>query len=525
MYAVAALFLNSVVVPLAAQQSSTKHYHYQLIDMGTLGGPSSYFNSLFLTDVFGFPSMAYGISKVRNPRGTFVGFADTPVPDPFPSFCYVPDCFVTHAFQWNDGAVSDLGALPGGGSSAAFWINASGDIVGGSENGETDPVLPGLPELRAVVWSNSNITDLGTLGGSHSFAQSINDHGQITGIALNNVTDSFSFFYQFFYCLPFGLCPSNATETRGFVWDEKDGMVDIGTLGGPDNFPAVINNRGQVAGFAYTNSSPNPYPPFLPTYHPYLWDKRHGMKDLGSFGGDAASVNGLNERGEVVGGDYFAGDTQLHPFLWNGKKFLDLTAPPFAWDGNGEANWINEAGEVVGNAGLDLSCDGVNTDFHAFLWTKGVMSDLGHVAGEADSRADFINSLTQVVGVSFPCDFSFSTAFLWENGSIVDLNTLVPPNSPLSLFWAPFIDDEGVIGAFGSLANGDMHVALLIPCDENHPGIEGCDYSLVDASTAVAAHFVPPPASPINNRSPFGLQSRLPGLLMRNRLTRLQLQK
>lgn len=229
------------------------HHHYQLIDLGTFGGPSSYFNSLDLTDVFGFSTVFYSIAQVRNPRGVFVGFADTATQDPYRPFCYVLDCFVTHAFQLKNGIRSDLGALPGGSSSAAFWINAKGWITGNSQNGVMDPFIPGLPEVRAVLWKNGKISNLGTLGGSESFAQAINDRGQITGLALNNISpDPFSYYYLFLYGF------SNGTQTRAFLWDEQEGMQDLGTLGGPDAFPSLINQRGQVAGFSYTSSIPDP---------------------------------------------------------------------------------------------------------------------------------------------------------------------------------------------------------------------------------------------------------------------------
>src|SRR4029077_21100555 len=88
-------------VHLAAQD----HHHYKLIDLGTFGGPASYFSN--------------GFDGILNHHGTAVGWADTSAPDPFPMLCFNPsstNCFVAHAFQWKHGVQTDLGALPGGAS-------------------------------------------------------------------------------------------------------------------------------------------------------------------------------------------------------------------------------------------------------------------------------------------------------------------------------------------------------------------------------------------------------------------------
>ena len=116
------------------------------------------------------------------------------------------------------------------------------------------------------------------------------------------------------------------------------------------------------------------------------------------------------------------------------------------------------------------------------------MKDLGTVGNDGCSEALAVNSEGQTVGQSFSCDFSTVRAFLWEHGSMIDLNTLIPPNSSLQLVFAGNINDRGVIVGAGVPAgdppNTDLfgRLFMLIPCDENHPGVEGCGYSLVDAS-------------------------------------------
>ena len=227
------------------------------------------------------------------------------------------------------------------------------------------------------------------------------------------------------------------------------------------------------------------------------------MKDLGNFGGAQAAVDSLNRGGEVTGWMTLAGEKMYHAFLWNGAKLIDLTTFIGALGGDyAFANSLNDAGAVVGQA----TFPGDQTE-HAVLWQDGVTTDLGTLKGDPCSEADSINSHGQIVGASQSaaggCNF-YTSAFLWENGGpSVDLNDLVSPHSSLLLTGASWINDEGEITGGGApVGCGDTdicgHAFLLIPCDENHPGIEGCNYSLVDAATQIpSSELVPSGMRPL----------------------------
>ena len=203
------------------------------------------------------------------------------------------------------------------------------------------------------------------------------------------------------------------------------------------------------------------------------------MTDLGTLGGTFGVIGGayaLNNRGQVVGQSNLSGDTLFHPFLWTAPgpmRDLGTLGGP-----TGTANAINEAGEIVGFAD---TAPGASTLTDAFLWQDGTMTDLGTLAGDCFSGAFGINAWSQVVGQSISCDFTVFRAFLWEKGQIIDLNVFVPAGSDFTLTDVETINDRGEMFGIGTLANGNDRAFLLIPCDENHPNIEGCDYSMVDA--------------------------------------------
>src|SRR5713226_2848604 len=148
------------------------------------------------------------------------------------------------------------------------------------------------------------------------------------------------------------------------------------------------------------------------------------------------------------------------------------------------------------------------------------MTDLGTVGTSAGSVALGINSRRQIVGTLFDNNGNESGGFLWEDGGpMVDLSTLVLPNPDLQLDHVFQINDRGEITARGTFSNGDTHSFVLIPCDENHPGIEGCDYGLVDASTAAQSttpRFTPNATQrPIH--PPLGNRLHIPGLESQSR--------
>jgi probable HAF family extracellular repeat protein len=92
------------------------------------------------------------------------------------------------------------------------------------------------------------------------------------------------------------------------------------------------------------------------------------------------------------------------------------------------------------------------------------MKDLGTVSSDTCSSALGVNARNQVVGTSGVCHVSNDHAFLWEQGRIFDLNTLVaPPPSGIRVTIAYSINDRGEIAASGTLPNGDVHAVLLIP--------------------------------------------------------------
>jgi probable HAF family extracellular repeat protein len=427
---------------MLSSQLAAETARYRAIELPTLGGLANY------------PSANRPENQIMSNSGIVAIEADIPAPDPFAPNCYIPDCLLSHAALWNQGVLTDLGALPGdGNSSASGAINALGWVAGQSENGQIDPAS-GLPETRATLWTPRGLIDFGTFGGNWSLSVNLNNLGQVVGFASNSIPDPFSM----------GFFPPSATQVRAFLW-QNGVLQDLGTLGGPDAAAFSVNQHGQVAGFSYTNAIPNDTTG-IPTMHAFLWD--HGkMTDLGTLGGtlSGAITDGVteivNDKGQVIGASTLAGDQTLHAFLWDRGTLADLGT---LGGDNAVPTWLTDNGDVVGAA--DLLGSQVH---HAFLWRNGVMTDLGTLG--TNSTALMSNSRGQVVGRSLTA--TGLHAFVWEHGGpMLDLNGLIPAGFDLLLEEAENINNRGEILVWAEPPGcPDDHLCgrlvLLVPCGAN----------------------------------------------------------
>ena len=447
-WTIAALTILSLSAGMAAQDNLSpnnkpKHQKYKLIDLGTFGGPAS---ELTTNNGNGAGSL------ILSNQGTLTGSADTSVPDPYAPNCYVATCFISHAFRWDNGVLTDIGTVPGANTSQGTAINDRGWIAGLLQPGIYDPIL-NTSAGHAALWRGKEVIDLGTLGGYEGVATSLNNAGGVFGFStVDGPIDPYSFLGQ---------------SVHTFYW-RNGAMQDVGTLGGPDAFAGIAHQlTGEVFGASFTDSTPNPTTG-IPTLHPFTW--RNGqIRDLGSLGGTLCCQGSIvsNSRGEIASDSTLAGDLVSHPFLWDGHRLIDLGTLGGA---NALAYNISESGEVVGASDTP-------TSRHGYLWSHGVMTDLGSLGRTSSAIA--INSRGQITGSSRIDDtIGNNRAFLWENGGpLVDLNTLIPPHSSLTLVWASNINDRGMIAGLG-VPTGCLpqdyllcgHAYLLIPdgdCDRN----------------------------------------------------------
>lgn len=156
-------------------------------------------------------------------------------------------------------------------------MNDAGIVAGGSAPCESPNNLP-PPFGHAVLWKDGVPHALGSLGGTAAVAGAINEQGQVVGVST---------------------LPGDAV-VHAFIWQERVGMKDLGSLLPDDNFvfPQSINNRGEVVGLSCGPSEP------IVGCAGFYW--RNGvMIDLNAhlaqpFSLPIGSANDINDSGEIA---------------------------------------------------------------------------------------------------------------------------------------------------------------------------------------------------------------------------------
>lgn len=318
--------------------------------------------------------------------------------------------------------VTDLGTL-GGNYSYARGINDNGQIVG------TATISNISSDCHAFLYSNGTMSDIGAFQDFYSFAVSINNNGQIAGYVSNPSPPSWKYDMAFYY----------ANGSMTIIGDPTE-YYRIGSYGSVH--PCGINDQGEVA-----INGGNLYCDGIITKLPVGVIMRDGSTDI-------------NNNGTVVLGPHFdmTGDYNIHykMYIYSNGICADLGTLP----GYSDYNFccpvaINDNDQVVGYVH-----DKQNSSYcHPFLYANGEMQELQRFGGVGAIPRD-INNNGQIVG---SVQYGSGRAFLYNNGAMQDLNSLVEPSSGWTLNSANAINSTGQIVGNGTNPAGKSRAFLLTP--------------------------------------------------------------
>jgi probable HAF family extracellular repeat protein len=197
-----------------------------------------------------------------------------------------------------------------------------------------------------------------------------------------------------------------------------------------------INNSGQITGNGFSGFGPSSC----------------------DFSTRRISAGAINDAGQVAGDDGYPPYDML--LCVNG---VWKTLVP---NSNVGPTFMNNKGQIVGGQYVNDS-----SELHAFLYSDGKLTDISPLSGRPIfSFPASINQGGQVTGVTliFTSDTSVSVmSFLYQDGVNYDLNTLVSPSDPhkgkIQLDGDAYINDKGVIATSGTSSDGFSHLYVLTP--------------------------------------------------------------
>jgi probable HAF family extracellular repeat protein len=328
--------------------AGTERSHWVLTDLGTLGG-------------------RYSVAVGVNANGQVVGTSTTRAGK-------------RHVFLWEKGRMRDIGLI---GVPRDFL--ASGPLI--NDRGEVAWVQPGR---GVVVWAAKGVVRaLGTFGGSDVELGAINNKGHLLARAKAANGRWHVILWQNGRVIDLGDDWSDALDINergqivGLINDRGHAVLwqvgktrDLGTLGGKRSEAVALNDAGLVVGTSETKLTKQTDP-----WDGFLWGQGT-MTDLGQYSDPTA----INNRGQIIFGN--------RNYVWDGGQHLQLHTLGGRLT---YAEAINNEGQVVGQS---IAKFGERTQWHAFVWVKGVMIDLGVLRRGTTSDAVALNDKGEIVGTS-----------------------------------------------------------------------------------------------------------------------------